>query len=193
MITYQYNENDNELENKNETNNTYVKASVKWYNPIKGYGFLNREGNSEDIMIHFAALDKVGCAYVKTGDRVICEVVPGKSGTYVARVIEVKFGSPEPRSLSGFLGSQSTPFDPESLEEVEGIIKWYNPDKGYGFILPNDGTKEIFIHYSVVHNTGLKTLEPGIRVLAKVSTSERGQEARIITVCKKEEKKKIAI
>ena len=144
-------------------------------------------------MIHFSNLDQVGCPYVKEGDRVICDVAQGKSGLHVIRVIEVKFGSSEPRTFQNFCGSQSTSFDPESLEDIEGIIKWYNPDKGYGFILPDDGRKEIFLHFSVLRAAGYKSLEPGIRVLAKVSISERGQEARIITILFEEEEKKQAV
>ena len=167
-----------------------IEAHVKWYNPEKGYGFLNRENNPADIMIHFSNLDQVGCPYVKEGDRVICDISHGKSGLYVVQVIEVKFGSSEPRTLYGFYGSRFTSFDPEGLEDIEGAIKWYNPDKGYGFILPDDGRKEIFLHSSVLRAAGYKSLEPGIRVLARVSFSERGQEARIIVVLSEEGEKR---
>ena len=188
MIIFRNNESN---ENKTNVDNNVerVEANVKWYNPEKGYGFLIRDDNSSDIMIHFSVLDAMGCPYVKEGDRVICNIAPGRCGLQVIRVIEVKFGSPEPRSLSDFLESQLTPFDLEDLEEVEGVIKWYNPDKGYGFILPDDERREIFLHTSVIRAAGYRSLEPGIRVLAKVFTSERGQEARIITVLDEEEKK----
>lgn len=72
----------------------------------------------------------------------------------------------------------------------KAIIKWYNPNKGYGFILPDDGGREIFIHYSTIHAAGYTFLEPGIRVLAKISNSERGPEARIITVLQEEKNEK---
>lgn len=195
MIIYRKNETETETETETEISNNNVEcveASVKWYNPAKGYGFLNREDNSGDIMIHFSTLDKVGCAYVKSGDRVICDVGPGRHGAQVIRVIEVKFGSPEPRSLSGFLGLQLTPFNPEDLEEIEGVIKWYNPDKGYGFIRPDNGGREIFIHFSVMRRAGYKTLEPGIRVLAKVYTSEKGQETRMIRILQEKEEERQA-
>lgn len=182
--------NKNNKNSPNSLNNSKtVEASVKWYNPEKGYGFLTCPDESGDIMVHFSVLDAIGCAYIKVGDRVICEIASGNSGMQAVRVIEVKFGSPEPRSFSGFLLSQVTPFDPNDLEEVEGIIKWYNPDKGYGFICPDDGRREIFLHTSVLRAAGYKFLNPGIRVLAKVSTSERGQEARVIRVLYDEDAK----
>lgn len=159
-----------------------VTAHVKWYNPIKGYGFLIRENNPDDIMIHFSALDTVGCPYIQEGDQIICDIVASKLGLQVLRVIEVKFGSPEPRSLSSFIESHLKPLDPNELEDMKGTLKWYNPEKGYGFILPDSGGKEIFFHSSVMRASGYKFLEPGVRVQIKVSHSEKGPEAQILTV-----------
>jgi len=165
-----------------------VEASVKWYNPERGYGFLTQENSPYEIMIHFSTLDRAGCSYIKSGDRVICNVVHGKSGPHVIHVIEVKYGSPGPRSISGFLASRLAPIDPETLQDVEGRLKWYNPDKGYGFILPDEGRREIFLHCSVLRTAGYKVLEPGARVSAKVSKSERGPEARTLRVLHEPEK-----
>lgn len=170
-----------------------VELSVKWYNPEKGYGFLllNQAASLCDIMIHFSHLANIGCSYVKEGDRVICDISHGKSGLQVVRVIEVKFGSSELRTLSSFVDSRRTSFDSDSLEDIEGIIKWYNPDKGYGFIRYDDGRRDIFLHSSVIRAAGYKALEPGIRVLAKVATSERGPEARSILVLLEAEDKQM--
>src|SRR5438046_8425190 len=110
-----------------------VEANVKWYNPVKGYGFLNQEGGMDDIMIHFSVLDAIKCPYVKIGDRVVCDIAHGKSGIHVIRVVEIKYESPEPRSISGYFNERAIPLESESLEEIEGTIKWYNQDKGYGF------------------------------------------------------------
>lgn len=181
----------------NENTIKHCEASVKWYSPTKGYGFLSLGNNLCDVMIHFSTLDKIGCPYVKAGDRVICEVASGTLGLYVFRVIEVKFGSPEPRALSSFTNSRfeargfrSEDFNAEDLKDIEGVVKWYNPDKGYGFILPDDGTREIFLHFFVLRSTGYKDLQPGTRVLAKTINSERGPEACMIRILYETEKEK---
>lgn len=171
-------------------NKERIEANVKWYNPVKGYGFLIRGGHANDIMIHFSTLDAIGCAYVKEGDRVVCEVASGKSGLYVIRVIEVKFESFDLRSLSGFFTSRLIPVDLESLEEIEGTIKWYNPTKGYGFIVSDEGGREVFIHSTILQQAGYKALEPGTRVLAKVFQAERGPEARTIRIIDEKQKQK---
>lgn len=163
-----------------------IEANVKWYNPAKGYGFLYQEGRTGDIMIHFSLLDTIKCPYIKVGDKVICDVIKGRSGLQAMRVIDVKYGSAEPRSISGFFTSQLAPLGPENLEEIEGKIKWYNRDKGYGFICPSNESREIFLHFSVLREAGYTFLEPGVRVLAKIAQSERGPEARMIRIIYKE-------
>ena len=185
---------EDKISNNNEKTINHTEASVKWYNPAKGYGFLTLAENVCDIMIHFSTLDKIGCPYIKCGDRVICDIASGKTGPYVARVIEVKFGSSEPRSLANFTDSRFRPkgLGVENLKDIEGVVKWYNSDKGYGFIIQNDGEKEIFLHSSVLHVIGYKELQPGTRVIAKIITSERGAEARTIRILNPEENKKVS-
>src|SRR5689334_12059396 len=115
-----------------------IEANVKWYNPEKGYGFLVPEDDSGDIFMHFSVLDAAGCRRVEEDDRIVCDVGPGVRGRQVLRVLEVKFSSREPRFSPAFLGPRSPSFDLESLEEVEGEVKWFNPLKGFGFIYPDD-------------------------------------------------------
>ncbi len=159
-----------------------IEAKVKWYNPEKGYGFLVQEEDTADIFMHFSVLDAAGCRRVEEGDSIVCDVGPGRRGRQVMRVLEVKFVSREPRFSPAFLGPRGPAFDPEALEEIEGEVKWFNPLKGFGFVYPNDGGRDIFLHASVLRAAGYESLEPGIRVLIKVSSSERGREARILTV-----------
>ena len=45
-----------------------------------------------------------------------------------------------------------------------GTVKWFNPDKGYGFILPEDGSRDVFVHISAVQRAGLATLNEGQKV-----------------------------
>ena len=61
--------------------------------------------------------------------------------------------------------------------EVTGSIKWYKTDKGFGFAMPEDGSKDVFIHRSVMENAGLNDLEPGRKIRMMVSTSQKGREA----------------
>lgn len=57
-----------------------------------------------------------------------------------------------------------------------GTVKWFNPTKGFGFIRPSDGAKDVFVHISAVQRAGLSTLAEGQRVTFDVTT-ERGRTA----------------
>jgi len=57
-----------------------------------------------------------------------------------------------------------------------GIVKWFNPDKGFGFIQPEGGSKDVFVHISAVQRAGMGTLTEGQRVSFDVVT-ERGKQA----------------
>lgn len=57
-----------------------------------------------------------------------------------------------------------------------GTVKWFNPTKGFGFIQPENGSKDVFVHVSAVERAGLSTLNEGQRVSYNV-VSERGKQA----------------
>jgi CspA family cold shock protein len=60
---------------------------------------------------------------------------------------------------------------------AKGVVKWFNNTKGWGFIVPEGGGEDIFVHFSSIDGTGYKTLLPGQQVNYEVGTSERGQHA----------------
>jgi cold shock protein len=59
----------------------------------------------------------------------------------------------------------------------EGTVKWFNPLKGYGFIQPDDGSKDVFVHISAVERAGLATLTEGQRVSFDLEPGQRGKTA----------------
>ena len=60
-----------------------------------------------------------------------------------------------------------------------GTVKWYNPTKGYGFIQPEDGSKDVFVHISAVERSGLHSLQEGQKVTFDL---ERGQQGKLSAV-----------
>ena len=57
-----------------------------------------------------------------------------------------------------------------------GTVKWFNPDKGFGFIVPDDGGKDVFVHVSAVEQAGMQTLNEGQKVEYDLQEN-RGKEA----------------
>jgi len=63
-----------------------------------------------------------------------------------------------------------------------GVVKWFNSEKGYGFITPEDGGKDVFAHYSEIQAQGYKTLEENQRVSYDVGQGPKGVAAKNIRV-----------
>jgi CspA family cold shock protein len=60
---------------------------------------------------------------------------------------------------------------------MKGKVKWFNPDKGFGFITPEDGSKDLFAHHSAIQMDGFKTLEENQAVEFEVEQSDKGPRA----------------
>lgn len=58
-----------------------------------------------------------------------------------------------------------------------GTVKWFNAQKGYGFIQPADGGKDVFVHISAVEQAGLSTLNEGQKISFDIVTTDRGRQA----------------
>jgi CspA family cold shock protein len=63
---------------------------------------------------------------------------------------------------------------------ASGIVKWFNDSKGFGFITPDDGSKDLFAHFSAVEGSGFKTLKEGQRVTFVAGVGPKGPQATSI-------------
>jgi cold shock protein len=68
-----------------------------------------------------------------------------------------------------------------------GEVKWFNNAKGWGFILPEEGGEDIFVHFSAIHGTGYKTLTPGQKVCFDLEKGEKGMHAANVVNLNQEE------
>ncbi|MBO0772094.1 MAG: cold-shock protein [Actinobacteria bacterium] len=62
---------------------------------------------------------------------------------------------------------------------AQGTVKWFNPDKGYGFIAVDNG-RDVFVHYTAIQMDGYRTLEEGQRVEFDIMQSDRGPQAEAV-------------
>ncbi|HTH99037.1 MAG TPA: cold shock domain-containing protein [Stellaceae bacterium] len=170
-----------------------VEAKVKWFNPEKGFGFVELSEGGSDAFLHINALHAAGADTVAPGSTLRVHVGQGMKGAQVTSVVSIDastatpdqgggghgggggFGSPRPpRSGSRGGGHQ---VDPSNAVDAVGMVKWFNSEKGFGFVACNDGLKDVFIHISVLNAAGISHLAEGQQVSMRIVETPKGREA----------------
>ncbi|HEY1856219.1 cold-shock protein [Acidocella sp.] len=170
-----------------------AKATVKWYNPEKGFGFVEMADGSGDVFLHANSLQNAGFQAVTPGAILQVRVGQGQKGRQVDQVISVTEGeAPPPSPRGGFGGGfdrprSNSPRPPRQQAsgpavEMAGTVKWYNATKGFGFISPQSGGKDVFVHATALEQAGLPPLQEGQAVRMNVVQGAKGPEVSSISV-----------
>jgi CspA family cold shock protein len=152
-----------------------VEAKVKWFNASKGFGFLTMADGSADAFLPMAILRRAGYEDVREGASITCEVGAGAKGPLVTNVLNIDLSTAVEPGMAAERRAR-----PSST--LEGAVKWFEPDKGYGFVAPDGGGKDVFIHITALRRSGLEMLGPGQRVRVEVIDGRKGLEADHITL-----------
>jgi CspA family cold shock protein len=150
-----------------------VEAKVKWFNATKGFGFVTLPDGSQDAFLPMAILRRAGYDDVREGASITCEIGVGAKGPLVLNVLNID-------NSTAAEGGERRAARPAST--LEGSVKWFAADKGYGFIAPDGGGKDIFIHVTALRRSGLSALDPGQRVRVDVVEGKKGLEADRVTL-----------
>jgi CspA family cold shock protein len=164
-----------------------VTGTVKWFDPDKGYGFIQQDGGGQDLFVHRSA---VGYAGLNEGDRVEYDLGYGPKGQTAAavRVTEPSALPPRPRrsefgARDGFRTSNgafsSSTVDVSGLPLVTGTVKRYDAEKGFGFIARDGGGDDVFVHRSAL---GYETVGRGDRVEFRLGQGPKGARAEQVRV-----------
>ena len=151
-----------------------VKARLKWFNVPKGFGFVEPEDENYDAFLHVTTLKRAGVARLGEGACLLCVIALGQKGAEVVEVVKI-LDEGERQEL---LERPSVPeTSPDDCFHLTGTVKWYNPRKGFGFVLADDGLKDIFVHRDCLARFGLSAIEPGVPVQMNVRLTPKGREA----------------
>jgi CspA family cold shock protein len=149
-----------------------VDAKVKWFNAAKGFGFVAMADGSPDAFLPMAILRRAGYEDAREGASITCEVGAGAKGPLVTSVITIDNSTAAAPAQRAARPAQT----------LDGAVKWFEPDKGYGFISPDGGGKDIFVHMTALRRSGVPALGPGQRVRVDVVDGRKGLEADRVTL-----------
>ena len=161
-----------------------IAVTVKWYNSEKGFGFVELADGSGDAFLHANTLQASGIQGVSPGATLQVRVGQGQKGRQVDQVLSLDESTAGPAApqREAFGGKPARPREPRrsvdlsSAVETTGIVKWYNPDKGFGFVSPQNGGKDVFVHATALERAGLSTLQEGQKVRMQVVQGAKGAE-----------------
>ena len=186
-------------------------ATVKWFNPEKGFGFVALSDGSGDAFLQANTLKQSGHNAVSPGATLRVRIGQGQKGRQVSEVLSVDESTATPSAGRGAgAGAAVVPRGPASggfadqsvgsgfggdrggaprrgppsgpAVEMQGTVKWYNATKGFGFVAPSEGGKDVFVHASALQRAGVLQLAEGQTIWMDVVQGAKGPEAASIRV-----------
>ena len=154
----------------------HVRGQVKWFDPVKGFGFVVSDEGGPDILLHVNVLRNFGQSSVADGAGI--EVVTHRTDRGVQAVEIVSITPPareEVPILTDFAALDSEAIHNAPLEPAR--VKWFDKSKGFGFANVFGRPEDVFLHIEVLRQSGLADLQPGEALALRVVEGKRGRMA----------------
>ncbi len=164
-----------EYESESPGSRLNVSATVKWYNSTKGFGFVQVNPDEPDVFIHASAVTQAGLSDIPNGATIECDIIRTERGFQVSNLHKVDVSTAEqmpprdrsrgPREWQGSYGDE---------HETDGTVKFFDSNRGFGFIVPDDSDRDIFLPGRILTRAGIPMLESNQRVRVRWREGDRG-------------------
>ena len=155
-------------------------ATVKWFSPEKGFGFVVLGDGSGDAFLHTSVVEQSGqdVSALQPGAALRVRIGQGPKGPQVSEFLEIEIGkaAPPPEPRPGRRPADGQPVDRKPTR-MTGTVKWYSPVKRFGFVAVDSGRQEVYVHAATLQQSGLSNLFEGQRVEMAVAEGRKGLEA----------------
>jgi CspA family cold shock protein len=146
---------------------------VKWFDPVRGFGFVVVDDLESDVLLHVNVLREFGQSSVPDGAAVTLRLQQSDRGLQATEVLTIEAPDGETAAVAG---PDVEPIDP-SLPFLPARVKWFDKGKGFGFVNAFGSREDVFVHVDVLRRFGLADLMVGEAVCIREAEGARGRLA----------------
>lgn len=166
LVTEEYTQDSYEL----------VPGHVKWFDPVKGFGFVVAEEGGPDILLHVNVLRNFGQSSVADGSGIVIAVQRTERGAQATEIFRIDPPVHEDTPpLADIAVIDADVLSAAPLEPAR--VKWFDKAKGFGFANVYGKPEDVFLHVEVLRRSGLSDLQPGEALALRVVDGKRGRMA----------------